>query len=62
VSLCYLDRSFCNSDCVNEMCFRNLTPEHQEQARKLDLLISFMDFRTGCNQYQSPWEEDDESE
>jgi hypothetical protein len=62
MALCYLDRSFCDSDCVNELCFRNLTPEHQERAIKLDLLVSRADFRTGCSQYQSPWEDGDDSE
>lgn len=58
--LCFLDRSFCSSDCVNRECHRNLTPELQARADKWwgkpGAPIAFMDYRTGCKEYQQPKE------
>lgn len=52
--LCFMDRAFCNSDCVNRACPRNLTPELQERALERRLPIAWADYRTSCMEYRSP--------
>lgn len=54
VMICFLDRSFCSSDCVNHECHHNLTPELQARADKLDLPVAVVDYRTGCSGYIAP--------
>jgi len=45
--LCFLDRSFCSHhDCVNEECPRNLTPRLKDLAERVELDVSFVDFKT----------------
>lgn len=56
--LCYKDRAFCHSDCVNRSCYRNATPEIKEGARDMNLPISWVDFRKGCEAYMAPAKED----
>lgn len=60
--ICFHDRAFCGSDCVNRKCSRNLTPEFERDARRWweqfksaePVPIAYCDFRTGCNAYESP--------
>lgn len=60
--ICFMDRTFCGSDCENRECTRNLTPALRERARrwwgqdkdKDAIPIAFADFKTGCNRYLGP--------
>lgn len=60
--ICFLDRTFCSSDCTNSECSRNLTPELRAGARRWwgrdcadeDIPIAFTDYKTGCNRYLAP--------
>ncbi len=55
--MCYLDKTFCKSDCTNESCFRFFGPEQQEGARKWwdhdpdNAPIAFSDFSDACKDY-----------
>lgn len=58
--LCFMDRSFCNSDCVRAECYRNYSPARSEQARKWwshdpdNAPIALADYKTGCEDYLPP--------
>lgn len=58
--ICYKDRAFCSSDCVNRECYRNLTPELREGARRWwshdpdNVPIAFSDFSKDCVAYIKP--------
>lgn len=58
--LCYKDRTFCKSDCVNTECSRRLSDEVLEGARKWwghdpdNAPIALSDFHSGCEGYTKP--------
>lgn len=58
--ICFMDRTFCSSDCVNRDCPRNLTPELRERAQKWwagqegEPNVSLAPFRDGCGAYLPP--------
>lgn len=51
----YKDMSFCNSDCTNTECFRNLTPKVLEEAKRWSgddsPAIAVIDFSKTCKTY-----------
>jgi hypothetical protein len=57
MALCYKDRTFCRSDCVNTECFRHWGKEQQEGARKWwshdpgNAPVAFSDFSSKCEGY-----------
>lgn len=51
--ICYHDKTFCDSDCVNSKCFHFLSSEDEENAQRLGLPIAFSDFSKDCQQYIS---------
>ena len=61
--ICYLDRSFCSSDCVNTACYRNFSPDHRTKAEvwwgEEGAPVCYADFRKGCAEYKSPEENDE---
>ena len=52
--LCYRDMTFCDSDCANRECFRNLTPEHRQKSIDLDLPVAKANFWFNCKAYEAP--------
>ena len=51
--ICFLDRSFCSSDCINRECPRNFTPE-LKRAAEGPTPVAFANYREGCNSYLAP--------
>ena len=49
--LCYRDRTFCHSDCINTECRRYLPPTDEIRAKELELPIAWSDFSTDCPDY-----------
>lgn len=58
--ICYKDKTFCNSDCVNESCHRFFGDKQLESARAWwgddTPPIAFADFSTRCEDYTKPTE------
>ena len=66
--ICYKDKTFCNSDCVNTDCYRNFTDEERANSIKWwegfgeDLQdqgppIAMADFSKDCDGYKKPRDE-----
>lgn len=51
--LCYKDKTFCKSDCVNESCTIRLTEKIIKEAEAFGLPTSHADFSKGCYDYES---------
>ena len=59
MALCYKDKTFCDSDCVNTQCHRNFSPQVSAEANTwaesfgLDYApIALSDFSNDCGGYQ----------
>lgn len=59
--ICYKDKTFCSSDCVNTQCFRYFSPEDREGSHKwAESLgkdyapIAWSDYSGSCPLYKSP--------
>lgn len=63
--ICFLDRTFCKSDCTNTECFRNFTPALQQRSIEWwkgfgeDLQdqgppVAWSDFTSMCDFYKAP--------
>lgn len=52
----YKDKTFCDSDCTNEACYRYLSNEDELGAKKCGLLIAFCDYSKECQDYEGGWE------
>ncbi len=58
--MCYLDKTFCSSDCKNQHCNRFWTDELHEGARQWwkdlpgDAPVAFSDFSPTCKEYLKP--------
>lgn len=52
--ICYLDKTFCSSDCTKEDCHRFLSDEVREGSIKRDLPIAQADFSEDCDSYEKP--------
>ena len=64
MALCYKDKTFCKSDCVNTQCHRNFSPEVSAAADAwaesfgFDYApIAMSDFSSDCDEYQKPRDE-----
>ena len=57
--ICYKDRAFCSSDCVNYKCGRCRTPNDYKRAKELGLSFSLMNLR--CHKYLKPKEITDDT-
>ncbi len=55
--ICYKDRTFCNSDCINTSCHRNFTADERRGARMWwshdpdNAPIAMADFSKDCEAY-----------
>lgn len=55
--ICYRDKTFCSSDCINTACHRYFSDEVRQGARKWwdhdpdKAPIAFSDFSDGCEGY-----------
>lgn len=63
MALCFLDRTFCKSDCINKECPRFFSEELRLRAQRWakEILktpggapIAFADFSTTCPDYKKP--------
>jgi hypothetical protein len=60
--ICFKDRSFCDSDCVNRDCYRNFSPALQAEAREWwkgfkapgPAPVFGYDMSQGCPDYRPP--------
>ena len=58
--ICYKDRAWCGSDCINRECPRNMTPEEYDRAKEWwshdpeNVPIAYMDFSVDCPDYIAP--------
>ena len=55
--LCYKDKTFCVSPCINKTCTRLLTGKIREDAEKSGLTIAQCDFR--CEFFESKEKKDE---
>lgn len=59
--ICYKDKTFCGSDCVNVGCHRYFSEEERENARKWwkhdpdNAPVAFSDFSKNCPGYTLGW-------
>lgn len=57
MSMCYKDKTFCDSDCTNTKCFRYFGDEEKEGARRWwshdpdNAPIAFSDYSDTCKSY-----------
>lgn len=54
MALCYKDRTFCKSDCINVGCFRYYDEGVAKDAEEFGLPCSLSNFEKGCKNYLSP--------
>lgn len=54
MALCYLDRTFCSSDCVNRKCYNNRHPGTEEKAERFGLPMAVANLREHCDAYVAP--------
>jgi len=52
--LCYKDKTFCHSDCINRSCWRYLTDEDRRRSVELKMPISSSDYSRTCTDYKEP--------
>lgn len=52
--LCYKDKTFCHSDCINRSCWRYLTDEDRRRSIELKLPIASSDYSRTCPDYKDP--------
>ncbi len=50
--LCYLDQSFCASDCKNNECWRRISEYVLAGAERTGLPLATCDFSQECPDYQ----------
>ena len=51
--ICYRDKTFCCSDCVNDSCSRFISDERRKDAQSLNLPFCTADFSDECGDYKS---------
>jgi len=49
--ICYRDRTFCSSDCINATCYRYLSDQDAQRAGQLNLPVAYSDFSMDCPDY-----------
>lgn len=55
--ICYKDRTFCNSDCINKECWRYFGEEQREGAKRWwegcsgEPPVAFSNFSKSCDSY-----------
>jgi hypothetical protein len=54
MAICYLDRTFCQSDCVNRNCYNNMWPDLEKRAADFGLPIALSNLKEGCANYVAP--------
>ena len=58
--ICFRDKTYCSSDCVNTRCSRNFSPSEKEASErwwkglKGYPPIAMSDFSNGCEDYVCP--------
>lgn len=50
--LCYHDKTFCDSDCKADSCYRFLSKSDRDKANELQLPIALSDFSKVCKDYR----------
>ena len=62
MALCYKDRTFCASDCINTKCYRHFGEEEREGARKWwdhdpdNAPVAMSDYSWDCGDYMKEGE------
>ena len=54
--LCYRDRTYCASDCLNRECSRFVSKHVEMESKRLNLPLALSDFSKRCPDYQKPLE------
>ena len=49
---CYRDRSYCQSDCTNQTCFRFISEAVVEGSERTGLPLAVSDFSENCKEYK----------
>lgn len=56
--ICYKDKTFCNSDCINTSCHRFFGAEQSKAANAWwgsdNAPVSMQDFSPACDDYEQP--------
>jgi hypothetical protein len=52
--ICYLDQSFCSSDCMRVNCERFASAEIKQKAAAFGLPIAYANFALHCASYDPP--------
>lgn len=60
MSLCYKDKTFCQSDCVNFECHRYYDGGVAKDAAEFGLPVALSDFSKTCEHYTKPKRENHE--
>ena len=54
----YKDQSFCNSDCINDECFRHWGEKDKQKAAAANMPVAFADHSWMCSLYKPPETDD----
>ena len=52
--ICYLDATFCGSDCINKRCDRHFGEEHKAKSKAAELPVAFAPLNEFCEDYKKP--------
>lgn len=55
--MCYRDRTFCMSDCINQACWRFLSDSDVTRANEMNLPIAWSNYSANCPDYLPPAED-----
>ena len=53
MALCYKDRSYCGSDCINNWCVRYASKELKKEAAEFGLPVAYQDYSKTCGDYNN---------
>jgi hypothetical protein len=52
--ICYKDKTFCSSDCLNQECYRYADAGTEKDAEEFGLPMAWSDFSKTCPYYLPP--------
>jgi hypothetical protein len=51
MALCYKDKTFCNSNCANTLCYRFMHKGLRKEAAEFGLPLALCDYSADCPDY-----------